>query len=271
MRLLPERPRRLPARLRKAIAAISIAFGALAASIAVAPPAVASPSGDLAVLTNSARAAAGLPALGIDGQLSAVAQAWANQLASRNTLSHNPNLRGQVTNWSSLGENVGYSGDVPTVQKAFMNSPEHRANILNPKYTLMGVGSATSTFPSCGCTVIWVVVDFKRPQTTPAPPAPKQAPPAKQPVTAPAAQPRQPTQHPTQHTAAVTQHTAATTHAATSETTTPSQNTTSAATTSPSASASANALNTQLSTVSSGGDPVSRVLTFASVVSQLPS
>ena len=66
------------------------------------------------------------------------------------------------------------AGDIPTVQAAFMASPEHKANILDPRYTQMGVGSATSIYPSCGCPVLWVVVDFRRPATvTTAPVAPK--------------------------------------------------------------------------------------------------
>ena len=72
------------------------------------------------------------------------------------------------------------AGDVPTVQNAFMHSPEHKANILDPRYTQMGVGSATSIYPSCGCPVIWVVVDFRRPATvTIAPVAPKAPAPVK--------------------------------------------------------------------------------------------
>ena len=104
----------------------------------------------------------------------------ANKLAAAGVLSHNPAVRTQVTNWNVLGENVGMAGDVPTVQNAFMHSPEHKANILDPRYTQMGVGSATSIYPSCGCPVLWVVVDFRRPATvTTAPVAPKAPAPVK--------------------------------------------------------------------------------------------
>ncbi|MGH8889687.1 MAG: CAP domain-containing protein [Acidothermaceae bacterium] len=288
---------RLP-RAGKVLAALSIAVTAVAGSMAIATPAFASSSGDLAAATNSARAAAGLPALQIDGQLSAVAQAWAQQLAASNTLSHNGALRSQVSNWTYLGENVGFAGDVPTVQQAFMNSPDHRSNILNPHYTLMGVGSATSIYPSCGCQVLWVVVDFKRPATAPAPvkaAAPKPAPVKAAPVqpapvvhrVSPPAPKAAPVTVPVAHH--VSSPKAPVTHASTpiSGHTTPAQQPTTAisptprasagaSVASPSASASASALGTQLAAAAAAPegtkhDPVSQMLTFATVMSQLPS
>ena len=162
------------------VAALSLTVTALVGSAAFAGSALASPAGDLASATNTARVSAGLPALTENAQLDAVAQAWANKLAAAGVLSHNPAVRTQVTNWTVLGENVGMAGDVPIVQNAFMHSPEHKANILDPRYTQMGVGSATSIYPSCGCPVLWVVVDFRRPATvTTAPVAPKAPAPVK--------------------------------------------------------------------------------------------
>jgi hypothetical protein len=269
-------------------------IAALATSTAMAVPAFASPSGDLAAATNGARAAAGLPALSIDGQLSAVAQAWAQHLAAVNTLSHNGALRGQVSNWTYLGENVGMAGDISSVQTAFMNSPEHRANILNPNYTEMGVGSATSTYPSCGCQVLWVVVDFKRPAAAAAPaprpapaaptapkPAPVQAaqPAPAQHVTAPVQHVTAPVQHvtaPVQHVAAPVQQVAAAVQHRTAAPPASVPSSTPGAP-GPSTAASASALGSQLAAAASSpaattgaGDPVSRLLSFATVMSGLP-
>ena len=175
-------------RLTKLVATLSLAATGLIGSVALASSASASPAGDLGAATNNARTSAGLAPLALNAQLTAVAQAWANHLAAANVLSHNGSLRAQVSNWSVLGENVGMAGDIPSVQAAFMASPDHRANILNAGYTQMGVASASSTYPSCGCTVIWVVVDFRRPTSAavvaaPAKPAaPVVATPAKKPV-----------------------------------------------------------------------------------------
>ncbi|HEY5049653.1 MAG TPA: CAP domain-containing protein, partial [Acidothermaceae bacterium] len=112
------------------VAALSLTVTALVGSAAFASSAFASPAGDLATATNTARVSAGLAPLTINAQLNAVAQAWANKLAAAGTLSHNPAVRTQVADWTVLGENVGMAGDVPTVQAAFMHSPEHKANIL---------------------------------------------------------------------------------------------------------------------------------------------
>jgi uncharacterized protein YkwD len=276
-------------KLAKLVAAAAVTVGAVAGSTAFAAPAFASPSGDLAAATNASRAAAGLPGLQIDGQLSSVAQAWANHLAAANALSHNGALRGQVSNWTNLGENVGMAADIPSVQRAFMNSPEHRANILNSKYTLMGVGSASSILPSCNCRVLWVVVDFKRPATAAAPAPAKPAKPAKPAQPARPAQPAQPAKPPV-HNASPAQpaHQAQPAHAAqpanqpTKPANQPAQpaNQPAAPSTpqSPSPSASASALGSQLVAAASSpavanasaNDPVSQLLTFATIMSGLP-
>ena len=266
-------------RCAKLVAAFTMTVAALGASTALATPALASPAGDLAAATNAARAAAGLPALQRNAQLDAVAQAWAQHMAATNVLAHNPGLQGQVSDWSVLGENVGRAGDIPSVQRAFMNSPEHRANILDSRYTQMGVGAAVSIYPSCGCQQLWVVVDFKRPESVapPAapPPAPKQAAAPPKPAPQQATQAQRPPAKPVVTTPA---NTAGPARPPAPRQTTPSVVPTSpqasAASTLevPSASASATALRSQLvaaaasPTAVTASDPVSRVLSFASLV-----
>jgi Cysteine-rich secretory protein family len=275
-------------RAGKILAAASVAIGALVTSIAVATPAFASASGDLATATNNARAAAGLPALQLDSQLSAVAQAWAEKLAASNVLSHNAALRSQVSNWTYLGENVGMAADVASVQTAFMDSPEHRDNILNSHYTQMGVGAATSTYPSCGCQVLWVVVDFRRPATSSVAAAAKPA--AAKPAAAKPASTTAAASHASTPTAVAVAPSARTQGAPTNAGSAaavpvppaapvpPGAQRQASASPQASASASASALGTQLAaaaaspTPASGAtDPVSRVLSFASLVSALPS
>jgi uncharacterized protein YkwD len=43
-----------------------------------------------------------------------------------------------------LGENVGSGPSVEAIQAAFMNSPGHRANILNPEFNWAGAGVAVA-------------------------------------------------------------------------------------------------------------------------------
>lgn len=253
-------------RASKWVATLSIVATALVGSAALAAPAFASPAGDLGAATNASRTSNGLPALTTNASLTAVAQAWANQLAAANVLSHNPALRGQVSDWSVLGENVGMAGDIPTVQAAFMASPPHRANILDPRYTQMGVGSATSIYPSCGCKVLWVVVDFRRPTTVAAAAAPKATPTPVKPTTAKAVTPAKPV---TKATVKAPAKVVPVTGQATGKVTTV------AGVSAGVVAASATALRTQLAAstdpAGASSDPVGRMLNFANVLSTLPS
>ncbi|CAN5568876.1 hypothetical protein BH20ACT23_BH20ACT23_11500 [soil metagenome] len=95
----------------------------------------------LAKRTNSARAYAGVRKLSLDPHLSRVAKRQARAMARRRTLYHTPSLGSLVTNWRSLGENVGYAGSVKSVHRAFMGSSVHKANILRSSYRHVGVGA----------------------------------------------------------------------------------------------------------------------------------
>lgn len=76
-----------------------------------------------------------------------VAQPWAKHLAETETLVHqdlSPIFK-TCPGLSRVGENIAYG--YPTagaVVKAWMNSPGHRANILNRRFTKIGLGLARS-------------------------------------------------------------------------------------------------------------------------------
>ena len=62
------------------------------------------------------------------------------------------------TSFSTMGENIlSGPGSFSTsqMQQAWMNSPSHRANILNGAFTQVGVGIAYSSDGR-----VWVCVDF---------------------------------------------------------------------------------------------------------------
>lgn len=92
-------------------------------------------------LVNEARARAGVPQLAHDPQAQAKAQAWAENLASRNQLAHS-RLSDGVTGWQMIAENVGWGSSIEHVQQQFMASPGHRANILDRRFTHLGTGVA---------------------------------------------------------------------------------------------------------------------------------
>ena len=98
-------------------------------------------------LVNKERAAAGLNPLTINESAMSAALVRAKEI--RQSFSHTrPNgssfstaLKEQGVSYRGSGENIAYGQRSPEeVMKAWMNSSGHRANILNEKYTSIGVG-----------------------------------------------------------------------------------------------------------------------------------
>ena len=91
-------------------------------------------------LINAARTSAG--DLRLDPELSKVAKVHTREMVRANSLHHSTStqLRTRITNWSSLGENVGVGSTVSSLHEAFMNSPAHRDNILHSTFRHVGVG-----------------------------------------------------------------------------------------------------------------------------------
>jgi uncharacterized protein YkwD len=101
-----------------------------------APPAVVIGSTQQALI-NQDRAAAGLPPLTWNSCLASVAYQNAVRMANQGYISHANGVYQDLACGigSRSGENVGYwSGGINDAQlnTMFMNSPEHRANILGP-------------------------------------------------------------------------------------------------------------------------------------------
>lgn len=102
-----------------------------------------------AELVNKLRAQNGLPALTIDSNLSAKARIKSNDMKTNNYFSHNSPTYGSPfqmmqslgISYRSAGENIakGFTS-AERVVNAWMASPSHRANILSPNYTTIGVG-----------------------------------------------------------------------------------------------------------------------------------
>lgn len=130
---------------------LTVLIGALFSAAAVASPAPATAAtgnaGSVFTLTNQQRTNAGLRALATDAALDAAAQAWAQHLASTCTFEHSTSSwRSSQTSsagWVATGENIAAGYSTPSdVVTAWMNSAGHRANILDSRYTGLGVGYA---------------------------------------------------------------------------------------------------------------------------------
>lgn len=89
------------------------------------------------------RVSKGLAPLEVHPELVAVARAWARRMADADEISHNPDLARQVrADWQKLGENVGVGMTVPRLHDAFVKSPAHYRNLVDPDFTHVGVGVA---------------------------------------------------------------------------------------------------------------------------------
>lgn len=166
-----------------------LAIGILVVGIGLpAGAAHADPASDFVSRTNALRASKGIAPLGVDSRLTSIAQRWASHMASTQTLAHNPDLANEIpSDWEKYGENVGTGPSVDAIQQAFVNSPHHYANLVDPDFTLIGVAVVIDSRGA-----LWVVEDFllegyvppptppprqQSPPLTAAPPAPQTLPP----------------------------------------------------------------------------------------------
>jgi uncharacterized protein YkwD len=102
-------------------------------------PAEAGPRTDASFVasTNALRAQRGLPKLRVSPTLSKLAYRHSVAMAKKDRLWHN-DISSATDHWVWLAQNVGVGRSVASLQKAFMDSPTHRANILRRKANLVG-------------------------------------------------------------------------------------------------------------------------------------
>ncbi|WP_164745329.1 FG-GAP-like repeat-containing protein [Georgenia faecalis] len=131
--------------------AVALALSLLAAYfVAAAPAAQAAPAqaDTIVSLVNAERSQRGLRPLRVNAALTSIAQDWSQRQAAADAMSHRPNFTANYpAGWTRAAENVAwYSADDPrAIVTSWMNSSGHRANILNPELTDIGVGYARSS------------------------------------------------------------------------------------------------------------------------------
>ena len=122
---------------------------------------------DLLNRINGARAGAGLQLVAADGQVSSLAQHRSNDMVAKGYFSHTPPggddymalLKGAGVPFKLAGEIIAWNNYSNSAQKAFegfMNSPTHRAIIMDGRYNVAGVGQARSGDGKYYYTVIFV-------------------------------------------------------------------------------------------------------------------
>jgi uncharacterized protein YkwD len=153
----------------------------LVALAAVVPAAIGAPSSqsvslDLGVFQqlNVIRSQHGLAPLRLDDRLTEAADSHSEDMVANGYFSHDSSdgaafsdrlasfyPQGSAHYWA-VGENIFWSSGPPSASRgveAWMASPPHRANILNPNWRVIGIGAVTAadapgTFAGLNVTVI---------------------------------------------------------------------------------------------------------------------
>lgn len=125
-------------------------------------------------LTNADRSSENLGTLSVNPLLTAAAQAKADDMAAKGYFAHtSPDgktswywFKQEDYSFSYAGENLAVDfNDSDAVEQAWMNSPTHRANILNAHFTEIGIATAVGTYE--GRTTTFVVQMFGTPASAP--------------------------------------------------------------------------------------------------------
>ena len=142
--------------LTKSLAVCAIAL--LSAAPALPAQNLLAPENNLTVAeqylfaaANEARANQGLPLLRFDPVLSTASAAHAREMADHDTISHQfdgePELAERAANagahFSVIAENVGEAPTSVIIHDLWMNSPGHRANLLDPNVNSIGIAIVT--------------------------------------------------------------------------------------------------------------------------------
>lgn len=94
-------------------------------------------------LVNLQRASHGLSTLSMSSCADSYAERWSVHLAAIGTLVHQSML--SLLNGchaQAVGENIGFGAvSADTMMAMWMASPGHRANLLNPRFTSIGIGA----------------------------------------------------------------------------------------------------------------------------------
>ncbi len=103
-------------------------------------------------LLNKERAAKGLKALAMDSKLRTLARKHSRDMFARGYFAHvDPDgkspfdrMREAEIEYAEAGENLAKAPSVSIAHRGLMNSPGHRANILDPKFGKVGIGVYSS-------------------------------------------------------------------------------------------------------------------------------
>jgi uncharacterized protein YkwD len=180
VKVLAPRTALLPASLVLVVVALASAPGAARAQVAAACPSADAPMGaavpafveaSVNCLINDIRSSRGLPALTRSPELQAIAQRHGADMVTRRYFAHVSPTGGTVDKRARragyldgpcwiLGEDLGWApptiASAQAVVDAWMESPTHRAVILDPRFREIGIGlvAAAPVGDSAGATFV---------------------------------------------------------------------------------------------------------------------
>jgi hypothetical protein len=128
--------------MRKLVYGLILAFGLSLFPAAGAHADTVSDEAAFVTKINALRASQGLAALQVNANLVAKARSWAAGMAAAGKIWHSTLSDGITADWEKLGENVGMGGSVDGLHSAFVASPHHYENLVDPDFGYVGIGIA---------------------------------------------------------------------------------------------------------------------------------
>jgi hypothetical protein len=122
---------------------------------------------------NELRSSKGLPALQVNANLVSKARGWAAGMAAAGRIWHSTLSDGISADWQKLGENVGMGGSVDGLHAAFVASPHHYENLVDPDFGYVGIGIVVSGSTIFVSEMFMKLMPAKAPVTTPVAPVAK--------------------------------------------------------------------------------------------------
>jgi hypothetical protein len=125
--------------MRKVVLGLILALGVLSFPAGANADTVSDEATFVAKI-NDLRASKGLAPLQVNANLVAKARAWSAGMAAAGKIWHSTLSDGVTEDWRKLGENVGMGGSVDGLHTAFVNSPHHYDNLVDPAFSHIGIG-----------------------------------------------------------------------------------------------------------------------------------
>ena len=126
--------------MRKLVVGLILGLGMSMFPVAAHADTAATAEAAFVAKINTLRAGKGLPTLEVHPNLVAKARAWAEGMAAAGRIWHSTLSDGITADWKKLGENVGMGGSVDGLHDAFVASPHHYENLVDPSFGYVGIG-----------------------------------------------------------------------------------------------------------------------------------